>query len=225
MEGVRSRVPLLRLLQLASPALPIGAYAYSRGFESAVHFGWVTDEASAADWIQGTLERSMARLDGPVLMRLHDAFQQEDEAQVEHWNDFLCAARESEELALEDRQMGLALARVLAEQGVARAAAWRGSAGYATIFALACVHWGVERLDGLAAFLFAFVENQVSCAIKLVPLGQSAGQRILSIIIGQMEELVLRAVELEDHQLGSYAPRVALGSALHEIQYTRLFRS
>src|SRR5262249_50086478 len=142
---------------------------------SAVYHGWVRNEADAKGFLEGTLERSVASMDGPVFLRIYTAFQREDRALTERWNDFLCAARESEELALEDRQLGLALARVLADQGVHAAAEWRGRGGYATLFALAAVHWGIDRLDALAAYLFAFVENQVSCAIKLVPLGQSAG--------------------------------------------------
>jgi urease accessory protein len=223
-EGA-SHLPLLRLLQLSSPALPIGAYAYSRGLESAVHFGWVRDEAGALDWIQGTLERSVASIDGPILVRVHEGFRTGDTALVERWNAFLCAARESRELALEDRQLGLALARVLSEHGVPGVGSWKANATYATMFALAAVHFGIDALDALAAYLFAFAENQVSCAIKLVPLGQSAGQRILSALIGSVGRLVRSVVELGDEQIGSYAPRVALGSALHETQYTRLFRS
>ncbi|MFT3928389.1 MAG: urease accessory UreF family protein [Myxococcales bacterium] len=195
-----SRAPLLRLLQLASPALPIGAYAYSRGLESAVHFGWVKDEAEACRWIEGILERSVASLDGPVFLRLFDAFVAQDTACVERWNDFACAARESHELALEDRQLGLALARVLNDQGVEAAAHFRGRGGYATLFALAASTWGVERVDALSAFLFAFVENQVSCAIKLVPLGQSAGQRILSRLVGVVDRLVQRVLEIGDDE-------------------------
>ena len=215
----------MRLLQLASPALPIGAYAYSRGLESAVNFGWVANEQGACDWIEGTLARSVASMDGPVLLRMFDAFQRGDLTTVERWNDFLCAARESQELALEDRQLGLSLARVLSDQGVEAAQTFRGRGGYATLFALAAYSWGLDRLDALSAFLFTFVENQVSCAIKLVPLGQSAGQRILSKMVAVVDRLLLQVLDIEDHQIGSYTPRVALGSALHETQYTRLFRS
>jgi urease accessory protein len=222
---IASRAPLLRLLQLASPALPVGAYAYSRGLESAVHFGWVKNEADARSWIEGVLERSVASMDGAVFVRIFDAFQRQDLGGVEHWNDFLCAARESQELALEDRQLGWSLVRVLCDQGLASAQAFRGSGTYATVFALAAHEWGVDKLDALGAFLFAFVENQVSCAIKLVPLGQSAGQRILSALVPVVDRAVQTVLEVEDHQIGSFTPRVALGSALHETQYTRLFRS
>lgn len=220
-----SRVPLLRLLQLCSPALPIGAYAYSRGLEGAVQHGWVHDEASALAWIEGVIEASVASMDAPVLLRLYRAFARGEEADVEAWNAFLCAARESRELALEDRQLGLALARVLAEQGVDEAARFREGGAYATLFALACVRWGVSEQDALSAYLFAFAENQVSCAIKLVPLGQSAGQRILARIIGRVDAWVAHAMTLDDADIGSYAPGLALASALHETQYSRLFRS
>ncbi len=227
MKGAASggQIALLRLLQLASPALPIGAYAYSRGLESAVHFGWVSSERDAACWISGTLERSLATLEGPVFLRMHRAFSVDDLEAVTYWNAFLSATRESRELALEDRQLGRALSRVLVEQGVEHAAAWSKHGGYATLFALATAHWKVDAISGLSAFLFAFVENQVSCAVKLVPLGQTAGQRILSGLLPDIDRLAHAAPALEDGELGSFTPRVALGSALHETQYTRLFRS
>src|SRR3954447_2260467 len=98
--------------------MPVRGHAHSRGLESAVNFGWVTDEKNACSWIEGTLERSVASMDGPVFLRLYDAFQADDLGLVERWNDFLCAARETQELALEDRQLGLSLARVLCDQGV-----------------------------------------------------------------------------------------------------------
>ncbi len=220
-----SRAPLLRLLQLASPALPVGAYAYSRGLESAVHFGWVQSEEDAHGWIAGVLERSMASLEGPVFVRIFEAFERRDALSVERWNTFLCAARETQELALEDRQLGLALVRVLSDQGLASAQTFRVHGAYATVFALAAHAWGIDKLDALGAFLFAFAENQVSCAIKLVPLGQSAGQRILSRLVSVVDRAVQAALEVKDDQIASLTPRLTLASVLHETQYTRLFRS
>jgi urease accessory protein len=223
--GAASRVPLLRLLQLASPALPVGAYAYSRGLESAVSFGWVRDEQEAFAWIAGVVENSVACLESPVMCRLHASFLRADSERAEYWNQFLCAARESQELALEDRQLGWSLARVLVDQGVPEAELWRGRGAYATLFALACARWAIPLRDALSAYLFAFAENQVSCAIKLVPLGQSAGQRILARLIPRVDDWVQAAANMADDEIGSYTPRLALASALHETQYTRLFRS
>lgn len=216
---------LVRLLWLASPALPVGAYAYSRGLEYAVEAEWVRDADEALSWIGGVLENQIVTLDAPVLSRLHTAFVAGDDIEVARWNGFLRATRESAELALEDRQLGLALGRVLAEAGVVAASRWRESAGYATMFALACVHWGVSAADAVRAFLFAFAEGQVTAASKLVPLGQSAAQRVLAVLLARLDALAERALSLSDAELGAYTPGLAIASALHETQYSRLFRS
>lgn len=216
---------LVRLMWLVSPALPIGGYAYSRGLELAVSAGWVHDGDSARSWIAGVLERQVATLDGPLLARLHAAFTAGDAAAALHWNELLCAARETAETALEERQLGLALARVLVDAGIAEAASWRTLGGHATLFALACVHWGVSAADAVLAYLFAFAEAQVTTAIKLVPLGQSAGQRVLAGLLERLEELSARALALPDSDLGAYTPGMTMASALHETLYARLFRS
>ena len=113
----------------------------------------------------------------------------------------------------------------VADQGVDGAARFRDTGAYATLFALAGVRWGVSVEVALSAYLFAFAENQVLCAIKLVPLGQSAGQRVLARIIGRVDGWVAQALSVDDADNGSYAPGLALASALHETQYSRLFRS
>jgi urease accessory protein len=117
-------LPLLRLLQLVSPALPIGMYSYSQGQEKAVEDGWLNDEAAVAEWLEGLLECCIARTDVPVLARLYGAWADEDEARVARWSAYLRACRETEELRLEDRQTGQALARVLGGLGIAQADAW-----------------------------------------------------------------------------------------------------
>jgi urease accessory protein len=216
---------VLRLLWLASPALPIGAYAYSRGLEYAVHAGHVHDADSTRSWIDGVLEHQLSTLDGPVLIRLYDAFQRGALDEVARWNHFLRAARESKETALEDRQLGLGLLRVLRDAGIAERTLLAQEATYAALFALACVHWQVARRSALVAYLFAFVETQITAASKLVPLGQSSGQRVMGALLERIEPLADEALSLRDDELGAYTPGLALASALHETQYTRLFRS
>ena len=214
---------LLRLLWLASPALPIGAYAYSRGLEYAVDAGWVTDADSATDWIAGVLERQIATLDAPVLARLLDAWGDDDQERVAYWDDFLCAARETREALLEDVQLGLSLTKVLRDASVPRAE--RPLRSYPAAFALACAHFGVARADALLGYLFVFVESQVTAAIKLIPLGQTSGQAVLAQLMTRVPALAAEAAARRDDELGSYAPGLSLASALHETQYTRLFRS
>ncbi|MET0344004.1 MAG: urease accessory UreF family protein [Polyangiales bacterium] len=226
-SGSVGAMGLLRLLWLASPALPIGAYAYSRGLEYAVCDGSVSNAASARVWIEGVLDRQVAALDAPVLARLHDAWSADSQDEVERWDDFLCAARESGELALEDGQLSRSLLRLLRDAGVPQATSAVGTRvrSYAAAFALACVHWGIARADAVLAYMFVFVESQVTAAIKLVPLGQSSGQQVLGALLGRIEQLAESALDVPDADLGSFTPGLALASALHETQYSRLFRS
>ena len=223
-QPVRGSMALLRLLWLASPALPIGGYAYSRGLEYAVCDGSISDAESARRWIDGVLERQVAALDAPVVARLYDAWSADSQADVTRWDDFLCAARETGELALEDAQLSRSLLRLLREAGVARAST-SGVRSYAAAFALACVHWGVSRAEAVLAYMFVFVESQVTAAIKLVPLGQTSGQHVLTALLARVEQLAGVSLPLPDAELGSFTPGLALASALHETQYSRLFRS
>ena len=164
---------LLSLLRFTSPTLPIGAYAYSRGLEQAVHAGDVHDEASARAWIVGLLQHTAARLDGAILWRLLAAFAQGERAVVESWNARLLASRESAELRLEDTQLGAALARLLAGQGVAAAQAFmsRADVCYATLFALAAISFNIPAPAAVQGFLWAQAESQCSAAVRLDPAG------------------------------------------------------
>lgn len=218
---------LPRLLQLSSPALPVGAYAYSQGLEHAVHAHWVDDEASARDWIVGLLREGLARLDVPVLARLYRAWGDGDGAAVQRWAAFLRACREAAELQQEDRQLGQALARLLRDLDLPEATPWqhRPDAGFAVLFALAAVRWEVPLASAAQAYLWAWSENQVMAAIKLVPLGQTAGQRILSHAVPHITAAAAEGLALADDDIGYAAPGLAIGSALHESQYSRLFRS
>lgn len=218
---------LFAILRFASPGLPVGTFAYSRGLEYAVHAGWVTDEESSREWILGLLAHSGVQLDGAVFARLHAAFAAPDLDRVEHWNSLLTASRESAELRLEDSQLGAALMRVLASTEVTLASRFvgRDDIAYATAFALAMTSHAVPLTAALGALLWAQAESQTSAALRLVPLGQTAGQRILRRVTSLLPELTERALAVSDDAIGAFAPALALGSALHETQYTRLFRS
>jgi urease accessory protein len=218
---------LLHLLHLSSPALPIGAYAYSQGLESAVHAGAVRDEASARAWIVGLLEHAQAQLDVPVLARLHAALESGDAAALERWTAFLAVSRESRELQDEDRALGRALARLLADLDVAgaRALAAQRSMTLAAAFALAAVAYGIPLREAASGYLFAWLENQVAAAVRLVPLGQTSGRRVLLAGIAAIPAAVERGLALDEDSIGAAAPGLAALSARHESQYTRLFRS
>lgn len=217
---------LLRLCHLVSPALPVGAYAYSQGLEYAVHAGWVHDEPTSLDWLQGLSRGGLGTLDLPILLRLYRAWASDDPAAVRVWNAQLIAARETSELRAEDLHLGRALARVLVELNIPEASAWQqGAPGFATLFSLAAVRWNIEAPDALKGYLWTWSENQVLAAVKLVPLGQSAGQRLLNRLIEAMPKIVGESMALRDDQIGVAVPSQALASSLHESQYSRLFRS
>lgn len=218
---------LLRLLQLVSPALPVGAYAYSQGMEQAVQLHWISNEAQAADWIEGLLENGLAHLDAPVLWRLHAAWSAGDAERIDYWNRFLYACRESAELQAEDRTLARALTRLLVDLGVDRARpfAQRDAVTFAALFALAAVHWAIPAVQCVQGYLWSWAENQVAAAIKLVPLGQTAGQRILLRLGERIPALAQQAAAIEDEDIGQVLQGQAMASAWHEEQYSRLFRS
>lgn len=217
----------LRLWQLISPTLPIGAYAYSQGLEYAIENAWIKDEASTQAWLQGILKHTLARLDLPVLIRLYHAWQANMIDTVDHWNRFLLANRESSELLAEDLHLGQALCIILTDLSVAPAQQWhkQTKTSYATMFALGTSHWNINLTDALHGYCWAWSENQVAAAIKLIPLGQSAGQRILSQLLPSIAQAAALALTLGDDDIGVATQGLAIASALHETQYSRLFRS
>jgi urease accessory protein len=220
-------VPLLRLLQLSSPSLPIGAFAYSQGLEQAVELGWVRDEGSATDWILGLLSNGVGRLDLPVLARLHRAWAADDVGGVRRWSAFLFASRPSAELQAEERHLGGALARVLAGLGLESARSWMAEphVTHAAMVALAAFHWRIPLEAAMAGHAFAWIEAQVGAATRLCPLGQQAAQRILSRSLPIVDAVAAEALRIPDDELGAATPAQAMASALHETQYSRLCRS
>lgn len=218
---------LPRLLQLCSPALPVGAYAYSQGLECAVERGWVRDEASAGEWILGLLGHSMQRLDLPVFARLYRSWRDADADAVRRWNARLYASREAAELQREDRHLGMALARLLVDLGVNEAASWRNAPRvcFATLFSLAAVRWEIPLPEAATGYVWAWTENQIIAATRLIPLGQTASQRLLVAAGPAIAAAVAEGLTLADEEIGAAAPGLALAGALHETQYSRLFQS
>lgn len=225
-------IPLIRLLQLASPALPVGAYTYSQGLEWAVESGAVRDEASVARWIGDLLEWNLARFEGPLLAQLMRAWEDGDDAQVVALNADFLASRESAELRAETVQMGYSLVRLLADLDAFAALPGRrvrlvalDTPSFPTAWAAAAAAWAIPVDMALPAYLWAWLENQVMAAVKAVPLGQSAGQRLLATLGGRIPELAAQAARLSADQWSNFTPGLALASSRHETQYTRLFRS
>jgi urease accessory protein len=218
---------LLRLLQLVSPALPIGAFNFSQGMEYAIDAGWVRDEGSTGDWIQGLMRHGVGTLDLPMLARLHDAWSADDPTTARALSARLIACRETLELREEDRHLGRSLARVLAGIGVDGAESWVRSneATFAAMFSLAAVRSDVPRGATCTGYLWAWCENQAIAAVKLLPLGQSAGQRVLESLRLAIPGICEAALRINEEDIGSATPGLSVASCQHETQYTRLFRS
>jgi len=221
---------LLELMQLASPALPVGGFSYSEGLEAAVEAGRVRDEAQAGDWLVDQLHLSLERADLPVLAQSLLAWQAHDLARIGELNDWVQHTRESAELRQQTQQMGRSLAewlknRATPDARVAQLAALRPAPTWPVAFALASVQSGAPARDVLLAFGFGWAENMVQSAMRSVPLGQSAAQRMLARLIDALPDAVQRAAALGDAQRQAFTPMLAILSAQHETQYSRLFRS
>ena len=217
----------LRLMQLCSPMLPTGAFAYSQGLEFAVSKGWVKDNDTTKMWIQGLLENSLTYLDVPLLSRLYKAWSANDNKSILYWNDYLYACRDSKELREEDKHLAHALARLLDDLGISEAIEWKENsrACFLSVFALGAWHWKIQLKEASLGYLWMWAENQVLAAIKLIPLGQTDGQKLLSSVIEVIPDQVLIGSSLKDEEIGYTTPGQGIASALHETQYTRLFRS
>jgi urease accessory protein len=225
-SAARLRV-LLATLQLASPALPVGGFAYSQGLEKAIEDGLVHDAASAQRWIGDLLQLVLARWEAPLFLRAHDAAAAGDAARLEQCNAELLAARETAELRAESLQMGASLLRLAPALRITAPApaSPTSPATFPAAFAASCAALAIERRAALTAYLWAWLENQVLVAVKSVPLGQQAGQQLLFDMHGPLGQAVATAETLGDDELGSAALGFAMIAARHETQYSRLYRS
>jgi len=220
---------LLQLIWLASPALPVGGFSYSEGLEAAVDHGLVHDAESAADWLSQQLRLSVARGDLAVLAPAIAAWRAGDLTRVRVLNDWVLATRESAELRLQTEQMGRSLLQWLRHQQAAGDEPLAACAAlpptWPIAFALAVAGGPAEVPDALLAYAFGWAENMSQAAIKSVPLGQNAGQRILARLSREIPAAVAHAQALDDDARQAFSPMLAILSARHEHQYSRLFRS
>ncbi|HLD14315.1 MAG TPA: urease accessory protein UreF [Burkholderiales bacterium] len=219
---------LLRLLQLASPALPVGAYSYSEGLEYAVHAGWVRDAHDLRDWLHHGLLEGAAQLEAAVLVRVYDAWRGDDLDRLRNWDDWLSATRESEELRNQSLDMGRALLRLLKDLEPPLphvAELFAAACNFATAFGIAAVHWGIAREDATTAYLQSWMANLVGAGVKLIPLGQTAGQQLLWDLQDDVVRAAQTARQIADEELGASNWGLTLASMAHETQYSRLFRS
>ena len=225
-----SLTALPRLLQLCSPMLPVGAYSYSQGLEYAIEARFVHDAESALAWIADVLTVSTARFEAPLIARMHAAWRQQNIAQALEWNAYFIASRETAELRAESLQMGYSLLRLLEQLDdvpKVELAALREQCevSFPCAYALAASAWNIPDAAAVNGYLCGWLENQVSAAMKCVPLGQVAGQRIMANLGKKLPLLAERALRLGDDELSNFSPMLAIISSKHETQYSRLFRS
>ncbi len=220
---------LLWLMQLASPALPVGGFSYSEGLEAAVEHGLVDGEASAQAWLLDQLHLVQARSELPVVAQAMQAWLSHDVQRLHQLNAWVIQTRESFETRLQSEQMGRSLLDWLRNHTDVDAARVQTCQQlpptWPVVFALALTTRAVTARDGLLTSAFAWAENMVQAAIKSVPLGQRSGQRILAALSAEIPLAVDHALALGDEHRQAFSPRLAILSARHETQYSRLFRS
>jgi len=226
---------LLQILWLASPTLPVGGFSYSEGLEAAVDVGAISDENSAANWLTDQLHLGLARSDLAVVAQAIPAWQADDLTRIQQLNSWVLNTRETQEFRLQTEQMGRSLlewARSLNALDAAVGGVFEQLQSaqlapptypVAMACAAACAHTTVR--DSLIGYAFGWAENMVQAAIKSVPLGQSAGQRMLARLVQEIPTAVDHAMALTDDTRQAFAPMLAILSARHETQYSRLFRS
>ena len=220
---------LLQLIWLASPALPVGGFSYSEGLEAGVEYAGVTSEALASDWLSDQLHLSLARSDLAVLAQAIVAWRARDLPRLQQLNQWVLHTRETSEMRAQTEQMGRSLTDWLRNHDgsdpLLTAACAQLPPTYPLAFALAASALDAGIQDCLLAYAFGWAENMVQASLKSVPLGQSAGQRILARLAREIPPAVAVAIGLPDEERQAFSPMLAILSAQHETQYSRLFRS
>lgn len=219
---------LLYLLQLASPALPVGAYSYSEGLETLIDRQTITDGDRLADWIERELRFGAIRLEAAVMLRGYRAATTSDASGLAYWNQWLSAAKETEELRHQSWQMGSALRRLAISLHPSLEDAMGASGtpcNFAIAFGILAAGWQLDEKAVLQAYLQSWTTNIIGAGIKLIPLGQTLGQQLLVQLYPEIDTATTEILTLEDDDLVSCGWGLALASMAHETLYSRLFRS
>lgn len=218
----------LSILQLASPALPVGAYSYSEGLEMLVENGTIQNMNDLQDWLYSELKYGSIRIDGAVIKRALEAAKLGDLEALKKWNLWLSAVRDTEELRSGSWQMGRSLIQLLTKlvpESLPLATAVGYPCNYAIAFGIASAIMQINTNTALLAYLHSWVNNLITAGVKLIPLGQTSGQELLLNLQPLLNKTMLEIIELEDDNLDCCSWGLSLASMQHETQYTRLFRS
>ncbi|MCG8550810.1 MAG: urease accessory protein UreF [Desulfobacterales bacterium] len=230
---------LVRLMHLVSPSLPTGGFAYSQGLEWTVEKGWINNETSLEQWLLNVLETGMTHVDIPLLQRLYRAVEHQDLTAFTKAAQWVRACRETKELRNEEEDRGRAMAAIIKELGLCRGSLtpaaqksnhekWQKAIASSQLagFAFAAAQWDIPVRRASQGYLWSWLENQVMAAVKIIPLGQSSGQRVLANLSPAIHTAVAAGLKIETlEQMGNALPALSMASSCHETQYTRLFRS
>jgi len=224
---VTASLSQLRLFQLVSSSLPVGAFAYSQGLEWAVESTWVQDNTTLRNWLHNLLQTSLAHTEIPLLVRLYQASEVQDDTALKYWSHYLLASRETQELRQEERLRGRALLSLLPKLGIPINPVQREALQQCQLagFAHAAQHWQIPLQDAAQGYIWGWLENSCLAGVKLIPLGQTQGQQIIAELAAEIPQVVETGLQLEDENIGASCFAQALASSCHETQYTRLFRS
>ena len=227
---------LLYLLQLASPALPVGAYSYSESLETLVAAGKINDFLTLANWLKDSLQFGAIRLETALTIRGYKAIETENVESLIYWNNWATAAKETEELREQSWQMGRALIRLflamqppgeisLIESLQKIVKADSNFCNYAIAFGIAAAFWQIDLENTALSYLHSWATNLINAGVKLIPLGQTQGQKLLFNLQPQIVSTAKEVLQLEDDDLSSCSWGLSLASMVHETEYSRLFRS
>ncbi|WP_413694212.1 urease accessory protein UreF [Psychromonas sp. KJ10-2] len=223
-------IKLNRLLQLCSANLPVGGFSFSQGLEYAIEMQWVNNQKTTFEWIELNLNESIARTDLALFKRLYQALANNDFVSFERYNQHLIACRESSELRLADLAMGKALIRLLKQLDTVDSEPYnplfkQSEHSFVSVFAIAAYLFQLDLISAQSGYCWTYLDNQVAAATKLVPLGQTQAQNLLFELSDKVAGAISIANQIDEADIGASLPRLAMASAWHETQYTRLFRS
>jgi len=221
---------LYRLMTWMSPAYPVGAFSYSGGLEWAVEAGDIRHAESLTSWLAAMIGQGSVFCDAAIFRHAHHAAVRGDDAALAAIAEFAAALVGSKERFVETTAQGRAFLQVTqaawATPSLDRlTAAWDGPLCYPVAVAAACAGHGIALVPALQAFLHGVVSNLVSAGVRLIPLGQTDGQRVLAALETEIARTVERALAIALDDIGSATLRADIAGMRHETQHTRLFRS
>lgn len=221
------RRQVLSLLQLVSPALPVGAYSYSEGLETLVEWATISDRHTLKHWLEQELSYGAIRIEAAVILRAYQATVLGNKKALIYWNNWLSAARETSELRASSWQMGQSLMRLLLAIKPVEAQNFclDGECNYAVCLGIYAALEQIAPESLIIGYLHSWATNLITAGVKLIPLGQTAGQILLHELHAHISAAATEIISLGDDELSSCSWGLSLASMAHETQYTRLFRS